>query len=86
MYSVNMTTGDAALNLTTGTAVASGQAALAMAKTIGTGIPSQPIIIVSPSGSRGNPYVIAGTANQQLPTVQVPQIAVRRLVGWREVF
>ena len=86
MYSVNMTTGDAALNLTTGTVLAPGQAALAMAKTIGTGIPSKPIIIMTQSGSRATPYVIAGTTNQQLPTVPVPQIAVRRLVGWREVF
>lgn len=86
MYSVNMTTGDAALDLTTGTALAPGQAALAMAKNIGTGIPSQPIIIMTQSGSRATPYVIVGTTNQQLPTVQVPQVTVRRLVGWREVF
>jgi type IV pilus assembly protein PilY1 len=86
MYSVNMTTGDAALNLTTGTVLAPGQAALAMAKTIGTGIPSRPIIIMTQSGSRATPYVIAGTTNQQLPTIQVPPVTVRRLVGWREVF
>ena len=86
VYSVNMTTGDAALDLNTGTALAPGQAALAMAKIIGTGIPSQPIIITSQAGSRATPYVIVGTTNQQLPTVQVPQVTVRRLVGWREVF
>lgn len=86
MYSINMTTGDAALNLTTATALAPGQAALAMAKTIGTGIPSQPIIIMTPSGNQATPYVIAGTTNQQLPTTQVPQVTVRRLIGWREVF
>lgn len=86
MYSVNMTTGDAALNLTTGTVLAPGQAALAMANTIGTGIPSRPIVIMTQSGSRATPYVIAGTTNQQLPTIQVPQVTVRRLVGWREVF
>jgi type IV pilus assembly protein PilY1 len=86
MYSVNVTTGDAALNLTTGTVLAPGQAALAMANTIGTGIPSKPIIIMSPSGNQATPYVIAGTTNQQLPSIPVPPIAVRRLVGWREVF
>ncbi|MGE5304575.1 MAG: pilus assembly protein [Alphaproteobacteria bacterium] len=86
MYSVNMTTGDAALNLATGTVLTPGQAALAMANTIGTGIPSRPIVIMTQSGSRATPYVIAGTTNQQLPTIQVPQVTVRRLIGWREVF
>jgi type IV pilus assembly protein PilY1 len=86
LYSINMTTGDAALNLTSGTAVAPGTAALTMAKTIGTGIPSKPIIIMSESGNRATPYLISGTTNQQISTTQVPQVTVRKLVGWREVF
>jgi hypothetical protein len=86
LYSINMTTGDAALDLTTGTVLTAGQAALAMAKTIGTGIPSKPIIIMSQSGNRATPYVITGTTNQQISETQVPQVSVRRLIGWREVF
>jgi hypothetical protein len=81
-----MTTGDAALDLTTGAVLAAGQSALTAAKTIGTGIPSKPIVIMSQSGNRATPYVITGTTNQQIANTQIPQIAVRRLVGWREVF
>ena len=86
LYSINMTTGDAALNLTSGTVAVAGTAALTLAKTIGSGIPSKPIIIMSQSGNRATPYVISGTTNQQLSTTPVPPITVRRLVGWREVF
>jgi type IV pilus assembly protein PilY1 len=86
LYAVNMTTGDAALNLTTGAVLTSGTAALTMAKTIGTGIPSKPIVIMSQSGNRAVPYVISGTTNQQISEIQVPQVTVRRIVGWREVF
>jgi type IV pilus assembly protein PilY1 len=86
LYAINMTTGDAALDLTTGGVLAAGQSALTAAKTIGTGIPSKPIVIMSQSGNRATPYVITGTTNQQIANTQIPQIAVRRLVGWREVF
>ena len=86
LYSINMTTGDAALNLTNGTVLPLGTAALTMAKTIGTGIPSKPIIIMSQSGNLATPYLISGTTNQQISTTQIPQVTVRKLVGWREVF
>ena len=86
LYAVNMTTGDAAFNLSTGATLPSGQAALAAAKSIGTGIPSRPVVIMSQSGNRATPYVITGTTNQQISTTQGPQFTIRRLVGWREVF
>jgi type IV pilus assembly protein PilY1 len=86
LYAINMSTGDAAINLSTGAALAAGQSALAAAKGIGTGIPSKPIVIMSQSGNKANPYIITGTTNQQIANTQIPQIAVRRLVGWREVF
>ena len=86
LYAVNMTTGDAALNLTSGATLGAGTAALSMAKTIGTGIPSRPIIIMSESGNHATPYLISGTTNQQISTTQIPQITVKKLVGWREVF
>ncbi|HWO42652.1 MAG TPA: PilC/PilY family type IV pilus protein [Candidatus Eisenbacteria bacterium] len=86
LYAVNLTTGDAAVDLTTGAVLTSGQSALTMAKAIGTGIPSKPIIIINQAGNIGNPYVITGTTNQQISNTQIPQVSVRRLVGWREVF
>ncbi|MDH3445258.1 MAG: PilC/PilY family type IV pilus protein, partial [Deltaproteobacteria bacterium] len=46
LYSVNLTTGDAALDLTTGGVLPAGTAAVAAAKTIGTGIPSRPVVTI----------------------------------------
>lgn len=86
LYSVNLTTGDAALNLTTGAAPTAGTAALSMAKTIGSGIPSRPEIIISGSGSSGNPYVITGTTNREIVNTAVPSVMRKSLAGWREVF
>jgi type IV pilus assembly protein PilY1 len=86
LYAINMTTGDAAINLTTGATLTAGQSALTAAKTIGTGIPSKPIVIMSQTGNKVTPYVITGTTNQQIANTQMPQLAVRKLVGWREVF
>ena len=86
LYAINMTTGDAALNLSTGAPLAAGQAALAAGISVGTGIPSRPIIIMSQSGNRATPYVIIGTTNQQLSSTAFTSVTPRRIVGWREVF
>jgi hypothetical protein len=59
---------------------------LAAGKSIGTGIPSKPIINMSQSGTKATPYIITGTTNQQISNTQIPQVTVKRLVGWREVF
>jgi type IV pilus assembly protein PilY1 len=86
LYAVNMTRGDAALNLSTGAVLSQGQAASTAAQAIGTGIPSRPIVILSQSGNSATPYIVAGTTNQQISQTQAPQVVTRRLVGWREVF
>lgn len=86
LYSVNMTTGDAAINLSAGTALTAGQAVLAAGVSVGTGIPSKPILIMSQSGNRSTPYIITGTTNQQFSTNQGTQFTNRILIGWREVF
>jgi type IV pilus assembly protein PilY1 len=86
LYAVNMTTGDAAFNLSTGATLPSGQAALAAAKSIGSGIPSKPVVIMKQSGNQTTPYIITGTTNQQISTNQGPSFTNRKVVGWREVF
>jgi type IV pilus assembly protein PilY1 len=86
LYSVNLTTGDAALDLTTGGILPAGTAAAAAFRNIGTGIPSRPIITIDQNGNIGNPYIITGTTNQQVTNTPVPALSTRRLVGWREVF
>jgi type IV pilus assembly protein PilY1 len=86
LYAVNLTTGDAALDLTTGGVLPAGTAAAAAAKGIGTGIPSRPIVTIDQNGNIGNPYIITGTTNQQVTNTPVPALSTKRLVGWREVF
>jgi type IV pilus assembly protein PilY1 len=86
LYSINLTTGDAAINLSTGSTLAPGGSALVNAKNVGTGIPSRPEIVISQSGNAGNPYVITGTTNRQITNTPVPPVATRKLLAWREVF
>ena len=86
LYSVNLSTGDAALNLADGTAATPGQSALSLAKTIGTGIPSRPDVTLSGSGRTGNPYVITGTTDRQISNTPLPPITTKKLLAWREVF
>ena len=86
LYAVNLNTGDASINLTSGAAVSPGEAAYAEAKSIGTGIPSRPIVIINPSGNAGSPFIITGTTNQQISSTGLNTISIRRLVAWREVF
>jgi type IV pilus assembly protein PilY1 len=85
LYAVNINSGSAAINLSTGALLPASQRASDNAKAIGTGIPSRPLVVVRQSGNMGNPLVITGTTNQQITNTPVPQIAVRKLVGWREV-
>jgi Tfp pilus tip-associated adhesin PilY1 len=86
LYSVNLTTGDAALNLATGAVATAGTGALAAAKTIGSGIPSRPEIVITNSGNSGSPYAITGTTNREIVSTQVPSVARKGLLAWREVF
>ena len=86
LYGVNLITGDATIALATGGALPAGTAATAGARTIGTGIPSRPVVIVDQDGNVGIPYIITGTTNQQITNTALPPIATRRLIGWREVF
>lgn len=86
LYAVNMLTGDAAIDLTTGQTLSTGESALTWARGVGAGIPSRAIIIINQSGNTGNPSVINGTTNQQISSSPLPPVSLRRLIGWREVF
>jgi type IV pilus assembly protein PilY1 len=86
LYAVNLSTGDAAINLTTAGVFPSGTAAVASSRTIGSGIPSRPVVVIDQNGNIGNPYVITGTTNQQITNTPIPAISTKRLIGWREVF
>ena len=78
LYSVNLTTGDAALNLTSGAVDTAGIGALTAAKTVGSGIPSRPEIVITNSGNSGSPYAITGTTNSEIVSTQVPSVAEKK--------
>ena len=87
LYAVQMLTGYAALDWSSGTALASSDATLARAKTIGTGIPSRPIMVITESGTTLTTSVIAATTSQQLPSNPAPPpSSMRRILYWREVY
>ena len=86
LYAVNMTTGDAAFNLSTGATLPPGQAASTAAKSIGSGIPSKPIVSIKTTNNQATPYIITGTTNQEISTGQGTGFTNRKVVGWREVF
>jgi type IV pilus assembly protein PilY1 len=79
MYSANMTAGDAALNLVNGTLLSSGQSVLTNGMSIGTGIPSK-VVIVNGQGW------VTGTTSKEIYQGDFQKPAMKKLVGWREVF
>ena len=83
LYAVEMLSGMAALDFDTGEKLTSTSGAALRSTVIGTGIPSKPAVMVDPYG---NPSVITGTTSQQISSQAVPNPAIPRLLGWREVF
>jgi type IV pilus assembly protein PilY1 len=89
LYSVQMLTGYAAINFSSGVALATTDASQARSSDIGSGIASMPVIVITPPGSGGgatvSTSVITATTNQQLPSnaVPAPQF-LKQIRSWRE--
>jgi len=87
LYSVQMTTGYAAIDFSTGTALTSTDASATRSTTIGQGIASMPVVIVTPPSGSGMPTAsaITATTNQQLPNnpIPAPQF-LKQVRSWRE--
>jgi hypothetical protein len=87
LYAVQMQTGYAAINFSTGTALSSTDATVTRSTTIGSGIASMPVIIVTPPPGSGNATASALTAttNQQLPNNPIPAPGfLKQVRSWRE--
>jgi hypothetical protein len=86
---IQMTTGYAAINWSTGatyTASAS-SASNTRGTTIGAGIPSAPVIVITDSGTSISASVIAATSNQQISSNAAPPPNTRKKVlYWKENF
>jgi len=95
LYAVQMTTGYAAMDWSTSLAYSTStsgtgggsNASNTRSKTIGTGIPSKPIVIISDTGATVTTSVIAATTSQQLPSNPAPPPAsMRNILYWKENF
>jgi type IV pilus assembly protein PilY1 len=87
LYSVQMQTGYAAINFSTGTALSSTDATVTRSTTIGQGIASMPVVIVTPPLGSGSATAsaITATTNQQLPNNPIPAPAfLKQVRSWRE--
>jgi len=89
LYALQMTTSYAAVSFDTGQLLGSSGISQTRSLTIGTGIPSKPIVILTDSGETAtvSASVVAATTSQQLPSNPAPAPNVmRRIRYWREVF
>ena len=87
LYAVQMQTGYAAINFSTGTALSTTDSSVTRSTTIGSGIASMPVIIVTPPPGSGNATASALTAttNQQLPNNPIPAPGfLKQVRSWRE--
>ena len=87
LYSVQMTTGYAAIDFGTGAALSSTGASATRSIDIGQGIASMPVVIVTPPAGSGSATAsaITATTNQQLPNNPIPAPAfLKQIRSWRE--
>jgi type IV pilus assembly protein PilY1 len=94
LYAVQMATGYAGVDWSSGTAITSfgGSAGVSLTSadsarsvTVGTGIATKPIVIISQTGATVTSTVIAATTDQQLLSNAAPPPALKRIRYWREV-
>ena len=87
LYAVQMSTGYAALDWANGGALLTTSSATDVrAKTIGTGIPTKPIVIVTDSQSIVTANLLVCTTSEQCPINPAPPpTAMRRILYWREL-
>ena len=85
LYSVQMTTGYAAIDFGTGAALSSTGASATRSIDIGQGIASMPVVIVTPPAGSGSATAsaITATTNQQLPNNPIPAPAfLKQIRSW----
>jgi len=78
LYSVDLDSGDAAINLLTATDLPDGQSALSNSKDVGTGIPSKPVLVGG--------HAFTSTTSEMIYDTDTGKGPRKTLVGWREVF
>jgi hypothetical protein len=86
LYAVEMLSGYAALDwANNAAALTTTDASVTRAKTIGTGIPSKPIIVITEIGVTITTSVVAATTSNQLPSNPAPPpSSMRKILYWAE--
>jgi len=87
LYSVQMATGYAAIDFASGAALSTTDASVTRSTTIGQGIASMPVVIVTPPAGSGmaTASAITATTNQQLPNNPIPAPTfLKQVRSWRE--
>jgi hypothetical protein len=87
LYAVQVDSGYAAIDFSTGAALTSSNASNARSTTIGSGIASMPVIVLTPPtpGGTASSSAITATSNQQLPNNPVPPPGfLKQVRSWRE--
>ena len=87
LYAVQALTGYAAVDWTTGEALASSDSNKQRSTLIGSGIASKPIVVINYTGATVTVSVVTATTNEQLPSNPAPPpLSLKRILYWREVF
>jgi type IV pilus assembly protein PilY1 len=88
LYALQISSGYAAINFSTGVAIANPTPSTTRSRDIGHGIASMPVIVITPPSSPGGApqsSVITATSNQELPNNPVPPPAfLKQVKAWRE--
>jgi hypothetical protein len=82
-----MATGYAAIDFATGAALTTTDSSVTRSTTIGQGIASMPVVIVTPPAGSGQATAsaITATTNQQLPNNPIPAPTfLKQVRSWRE--
>jgi type IV pilus assembly protein PilY1 len=87
LYAVQMLTGYGAIDFATGYALTSTDHSTTRSHSLGTGIPSSPIIVVTTTGTTVTASITDLTTSNQFPANPGPAPSnMKRVLYWREVF
>lgn len=86
LYAIDFSTGYAALDWATGERLDPSDSSETRFSEMGEGIPSSPIVVAVEDDGGLDPEVVTATSGEQLEGVEVPDVMLRHVLYWREVF
>ncbi len=86
LYSMDMDTGYAAIDWSTGEELVPTDATEPRSTSVGTGIPGDPTVVATVTDGVLDGSIATGTTDQQLDRQPIPDVALRQILSWREIF